>query len=49
MPSLRDFADPQEKFNKFHSLLGSVSFHLQDKTFAVLPLPSLIFLESAKI
>ena len=44
-----DFADPQGEFSKFHSLLGAVSVHVQDKTFTVLPLPSIIFLESAKI
>ena len=48
MPSLWDFADPQGEFNKFHSLLGSVSVNVQDKTFTVLLLPSLLFLESAK-
>ena len=37
MPSLWD---PQGEFNKFHSLLSSVSVHVQDKTFTVLPLPS---------
>ena len=43
MPSLWHFAGPQGEFNKFHSLLGSVSVHVQDKTFTVLPLPSIIF------
>ena len=47
MPSLWDFADPQGEFNKFQSLVGSVSVHVQDKTFTVLLLPSIIFLESA--
>ena len=49
MSSLWDFSDLQGKSNKFHSLLGSVLVHVQDKTITVLPVPSIIFLESAKI
>ena len=33
MPSLWDFADPQGEFNRFHSLLGSVLVHVQEKNF----------------
>ena len=39
MPSLWDFADPQGEFNKFHSLLGSVLVHVQEKKNLDCPAP----------
>jgi len=43
-----DFSNPQQEGYKFHSLLGSVVKLSVDTNFNF-PLPSIIFLESAKI